>query len=164
MDRFGTLPLALEALKERLEGGQIFSVHGNDGLSYALFLDGEGRIVFQQGDQHQPFRQLEVAVLTLLNCVGEFSSSVPPAALADGYEIDARIVNIIVEVFDVEPGQVVANVSFDDLDMDGFGLDLLDLVVRLEEQFAITISDDDAIAHMKTVGGVQQYLRQRGVL
>jgi acyl carrier protein len=165
MDSFGKLPLTLEALFERLESGQIFTVHGNDGLDYTLFLDKEGHIVLKQGNQDQPFRQMEIAVLTLLNCVGEFSS--PSASLVsstDDQEVDIRIARIIGEVFHIDPYLLVPKILLDDLDVEGLGLDLLDVVVRLEKEFGITIRDEDVFMYMKTIGGIQHYLKQREVL
>ena len=76
MDRYGPLPLTLEELSRRLERGEVFTIEGTDDrFGYALFLDGERRVVLRQGSQDQPFKQLEVAVLTLLCCLGEFSRS-----------------------------------------------------------------------------------------
>ena len=80
MDQYGQLPLTLHALSERLQRGETFTIttKSDDGFSYALYLDEKGRIIFRQGGQEHPFRQLEVAVLTLLNCIGEFSRDRSP--------------------------------------------------------------------------------------
>jgi acyl carrier protein len=163
MDQFGALPVSFDALSERLRQGQTLTIEGSAGVDYALFLDGE-HFVLRQGSQNQTFRQLEVAVLTLVSSLGEFSSTKPDAVPTEEPEIDERIVNIIVEVLHVEPYEVTPKASFDDLQLDGFGLDLLDMVVRLEDLFGIEISDDDVIQYMETVGDVQRYLMRREVL
>ncbi len=74
MDRFGPLPLTLEQLRQRLERGETLTITGaGDDFGYALFLDERKRVILRQGSQDQPFKQLEVAVMTLLCCLGEFN-------------------------------------------------------------------------------------------
>lgn len=75
MDEYGQLPLTLALLEARLCQGQVFTIRYTGSFDYALSLDEQGRITLRQGSQDQTFRQLEPAVLTLLNCLGEFSSS-----------------------------------------------------------------------------------------
>ena len=73
MDRFGPLPLTLEQLRGRLERGETLTIVGvGDGFDCALFLDEKKHVILRQGSQEQPFKQLEVAVMTLLCCLGEF--------------------------------------------------------------------------------------------
>ena len=79
MDQYGQLPLTLHALSERLQRGEILTItRSEDGFSYALYLDERGHVILRQGSQEQPFHQLEVAVLTLLNCLGDFSRGRSP--------------------------------------------------------------------------------------
>ena len=78
MDQYGQLPLTMNALFERLRKGQTFAVAGSEnGLEYALYLDAGEHIILRQGSQEQVFRQLEPAVLTILNCLGDFSLPKP---------------------------------------------------------------------------------------
>ncbi len=74
MDKFGTLPLTLASLEARLRRGQVLTIQGQetDGFDYALWFQ-EGRFFLRQGADLHPFHQVEPALLTLLNCLGEFS-------------------------------------------------------------------------------------------
>lgn len=76
MDAFGQLPLTISAFEARLRRGEVFSIQreGEDGFSYALWFQ-EERFLLRQGGQLHPFREVQPAVLTLLNCMGEFSRS-----------------------------------------------------------------------------------------
>jgi len=74
VDQHGPLPLTLDELAVRLARGEILTITGSgDTFPYMLFLDPEKRVILRQGSQEHPFHQLEVAVLTLLCCLGEFS-------------------------------------------------------------------------------------------
>jgi len=76
MDNFGQLPLTLAALEARLRRGEAFTIpdQGADGYTYALWFQ-EGRFFLRQGADLHPFHQVEPALFTLLNCLGEFSRS-----------------------------------------------------------------------------------------
>lgn len=83
--------------------------------------------------------------------------------MADMYE---RVKHIVVEHLGVEENQVTPNASFTD-DLNADSLDLVEMVMAIEEEFAGThgkmdITDDDA-ARLKTVQDVMDYLKDRGV-
>jgi acyl carrier protein len=61
-----------------------------------------------------------------------------------------RFTTLAVQVLSVEPGQVVRDASFAD-DLDADSLDLAELVMALEDEFDITVEEDE-LADIKTVG------------
>ncbi len=171
MDQYGRLPSTLEELSERLERGEVLTIAGSsDSFGYALFLDGEKRVILRQGSQEQPFKQLEVAVLTLLCCLGEFSSTKNVVALdpAESDHVDDRVRDIIADLFSVDKAKVSFNTSLsDDLKASNWGFDDMELAARLEDAFHISIDllEDGAESEWwKTVGDIQKYLQSRGVL
>jgi acyl carrier protein len=57
-------------------------------------------------------------------------------------EILLRVSEVLVETFDVEPDQIQATTHLvDDLDLDS--IDLIDLVVRLEEETNLDLAEDE---------------------
>ena len=73
----------------------------------------------------------------------------------DTYE---RLKKIVVEQLGVEEDEVKPEASFvDDLNADS--LDLVELIMSLEEEFGMEISDDDA-EKIKTVGDAQEYIEE----
>jgi hypothetical protein len=73
---FDALPLTLEAMEARLRQGQVFRIEGrgSDGCTYALWYQ-NGRFVLLQGSNLRKlpaFHQVELALFTLLNRLGEF--------------------------------------------------------------------------------------------
>ena len=67
-----------------------------------------------------------------------------------------RVRAIVVEQLGVEEDEVVPNASFvDDLNADS--LDLVELIMSLEEQFKLQISDEDA-EKITTVGEAVEYI------
>ena len=57
-------------------------------------------------------------------------------------EIFARVSEVLVETFDVEPDRIQpATHLIDDLDLDS--IDLIDLVVRLEEETGLDLAEDE---------------------
>ena len=74
MDQFGQLPLTLTALEARLRRGEVYKIEhqGAEEFSYALWFQ-EGRFLLRQGGSLHPFPHIEPAILTLLDCLGEFS-------------------------------------------------------------------------------------------
>ncbi|TME95004.1 MAG: acyl carrier protein [Chloroflexi bacterium] len=69
-----------------------------------------------------------------------------------------RLKKIIVEQLGVDEGDVKPEASFvDDLNADS--LDLVELIMSLEEEFGMEISDDDA-EKIKTVGDAQEYIEE----
>ncbi len=61
-----------------------------------------------------------------------------------------RFTNLAVQVLSVEAAQVVPEASFAD-DLDAESLDLAELVMALEDEFDITVEEEE-LADIKTVG------------
>lgn len=64
-------------------------------------------------------------------------------------EVFDKVVEAIVEVFDVDAESVTEEMSFESLDADSF--DMLSLLTALETAFETTV-DDDSIKGIDTVG------------
>jgi acyl carrier protein len=78
-------------------------------------------------------------------------------AMADNAE--ERLRKIIAEQLGVSEDEVVPEASFiDDLNADS--LEMVDLIISLEEEFGIQVSDEDA-EKMKTVKDALDYLNDR---
>lgn len=75
-------------------------------------------------------------------------------------EILEKVKAVIVEQLNVEEDDVVEDASFvDDLGADS--LDIVELVMALEEEFGISIPDEDAES-IKTVGDAVAYIDSNG--
>jgi acyl carrier protein len=75
----------------------------------------------------------------------------------DGSSYD-KFRGIIAEQLGVEPDQVTPDASFvDDLNADS--LDLVELIMSLEEEFGIEISEEDA-EKIRTVGDAEEYIKE----
>jgi len=73
-------------------------------------------------------------------------------------EIMDRVVNLVAERMGVEPDQLTADTHFvNDLQSDS--LDMAELVIDLEEEFDLTISDEEA-QKIETVGQAAEYIKQ----
>ena len=71
--------------------------------------------------------------------------------------VDQKVKQIIVEQLGVDEGQVDGSASFvDDLGADS--LDIVELVMALEEEFGVSIPDEDAES-IKTVGDAVSYIQ-----
>lgn len=82
------------------------------------------------------------------------TSSEHPEAI----NISQRLKKIIVEQLGVDDNEVVPNASFvEDLNADS--LDLVELIMSLEEEFTITISDEDA-EKITTVQEAETYIEE----
>jgi len=66
-----------------------------------------------------------------------------------------KLKEIIVDKLSVDENEVTLDSSFEDLGADS--LDIVEIVMALEEEFDIEISDDEA-EQAKTVGDVVNYL------
>ena len=75
-------------------------------------------------------------------------------------EILEKVKAVIVEQLNVEEDDVVEDAAFiDDLGADS--LDIVELVMALEEEFGISIPDEDA-ENIKTVGDAVAYIDSNG--
>ena len=72
--------------------------------------------------------------------------------------VSQRLKKIIVDQLGVDESEVVPSASFvDDLNADS--LDLVELIMSLEEEFKLQISDEDA-EKITTVGEAEEYIEE----
>lgn len=74
-------------------------------------------------------------------------------------EIYERVKDVLVEQLGVEEGDINDAASFQD-DLDADSLDLVELIMELEDQFGVKISDEDAQG-IQTVGQAVDYIAAR---
>jgi acyl carrier protein len=87
-----------------------------------------------------------------------FSKSIPNSHMADA-SIEEKVKNIIVEQLGVSEEQVKPEAKFiEDLGADS--LDTVELVMAFEEEFDITVPDEDA-EKLMSVGDVFAYIEQQ---
>ena len=72
--------------------------------------------------------------------------------------VSERLKNIIVEQLGVEESEVVPSASFTE-DLNADSLDLVELIMSLEEEFKLQISDEDA-EKITTVGETEEYIEE----
>ena len=73
--------------------------------------------------------------------------------------VEDKVRDIIVEQLGVAPEEVVPEASFiDDLGADS--LDIVELVMAIEEEFGLEISDDDA-EKLQSIGDAISYVEER---
>jgi acyl carrier protein len=77
---------------------------------------------------------------------------------ADQGSIEERLRRIISEQLGVDESQVTPNASFED-DLNADSLDLVELIMSLEEEFGIEISEEDA-EKIRTVGDAIDYVKE----
>ena len=78
--------------------------------------------------------------------------------MSDAQAIEDKLRPIIAEQLGVDESQVTRDASFQD-DLNADSLDLVELIMSLEEEFKLEISDDDAEG-IKTVGDAVDYIME----
>ncbi len=69
-----------------------------------------------------------------------------------------RVQGVVAEQLGVEPEKVTSDAEFvQDLNADS--LDLVELIMQLEEEFGVEISDEEA-ENIKTVGDALEYIQE----
>lgn len=79
--------------------------------------------------------------------------------MSTGESIEQKVIQIVAEQMSVDKGTITRSTSFvNDLNADS--LDTVELVMELEDEFDLTIPDDEA-EKMKTVGEAIDYIKKQ---
>ena len=71
-------------------------------------------------------------------------------------EVYERVKDVLVEQLGIDEGDITEEASFQE-DLDADSLDLVELIMELEDQFSVKISDEDAQG-ITTVGQAVDYI------
>jgi len=74
-------------------------------------------------------------------------------------EVYERVKDVLVEQLGIDEGDITEEASFQE-DLDADSLDLVELIMELEDQFTVKISDEDAQG-ITTVGQAVEYILAR---
>jgi acyl carrier protein len=74
-------------------------------------------------------------------------------------EIYEQVKNVLTEQLGIEETEITDEASFQE-DLDADSLDLVELIMELEDQFGVKISDEDAQG-IQTVGQAVDYISAR---
>lgn len=75
-------------------------------------------------------------------------------------EIFDKVQAVIAEQFELDTDKITMNTSFED-DLEADSLDLVDLAVELEDEFAIGETEEGVLEKIKTVGDVVNYILKK---